>query len=71
VAFDADGNRMGRGGGYYDRNFSFKSRRKGLAGPDLIGLAHELQRVDSLPVESWDIPLRGIISDQRAYFSRG
>lgn len=70
VAFDADGNRMGMGGGYYDRTFSFKSRRKGLTGPDLVGLAHELQRVDSLPVESWDIPLSGIISDQRAYFRR-
>ena len=67
VAFDADGNRMGMGGGYYDRTFSFKSRRQSIPGPKLIGLAHELQRVDRLPVENWDIPLAGIISDQASY----
>lgn len=67
VAFDADGNRMGMGGGYYDRTFSFKSRRQSIPGPKLIGLAHELQRVERLPVESWDIPLAGIISDQASY----
>lgn len=67
VAFDADGNRMGMGGGYYDRTFSFKSRRQSIPGPKLIGLAHELQRVERLPVENWDIPLAGIISDQASY----
>lgn len=67
VAFDADGNRMGMGGGYYDRTFSFKSRRQSIQGPKLIGLAHELQRVERLPVESWDIPLAGIITDEASY----
>lgn len=67
VAFDANGNRMGMGGGYYDRTFSFKSRGQSIPGPKLIGLAHELQRVDRLPVENWDIPLAGIISDQASY----
>ncbi|MBE9396898.1 5-formyltetrahydrofolate cyclo-ligase [Pontibacterium sp. N1Y112] len=67
VAFDADGNRMGMGGGYYDRTFSFKNRRQSIPGPKLIGLAHELQRVEHLPVENWDIPLAGIISDQASY----
>lgn len=67
VAFDADGNRMGMGGGYYDRTFSFKSRRQSIQGPKLIGLAHELQRVERLPVESWDIPLAGIITDEDCY----
>lgn len=67
VAFDRNGNRMGMGGGYYDRTFSFKGARTGLRGPTLIGLAHELQRVDSLPVENWDIPLSGIITDKHCY----
>ncbi|WP_370279282.1 5-formyltetrahydrofolate cyclo-ligase [Pontibacterium sp.] len=67
VAFDADGNRMGMGGGYYDRTFSFKSRRQNIQGPKLVGLAHELQRVERLPVESWDIPLAGIITDEDCY----
>lgn len=67
VAFDATGNRMGMGGGYYDRTFSFKNLRKGMAGPNLIGLAHEIQRVEKLPVESWDIPLTSMITDTKSY----
>jgi 5-formyltetrahydrofolate cyclo-ligase len=66
VAFDASGARMGMGGGYYDRTFSFK-QRKGPQGPPLIGLAHDIQRVEALPVESWDIPLAGIVTDCRGY----
>lgn len=67
VAFDAQGNRMGMGGGYYDRTFSFKSQRKGLQGPRLLGLAHEIQRVEKLEVKGWDIPLTAIVSDSNSY----
>lgn len=67
VGFDSAGNRMGMGGGYYDRTFSFKRQDKGLKGPKLIGLAHEVQRVEKLPVESWDIPLTAIVTDQNCY----
>jgi len=67
VAFDQQGNRMGMGGGYYDRTFAFKNLRKGLKGPNLIGLAHEIQRVEKLPVESWDIPLTSIVTDSQSY----
>lgn len=66
VGFDRFGNRMGMGGGYYDRTFSFKST-KGLRGPSLVGLAHEIQRVEELPVESWDIPLTAILTDKSSY----
>lgn len=64
VAFDSVGNRLGMGGGFYDRTFAFKKRAKGL-GPKLIGLAHECQQADSLTTQSWDIPLDGILTDQR------
>jgi len=67
VAFDPAGNRMGMGGGYYDRTFAFKNQVKSVCGPKLIGLAHELQKVERLPVESWDIPLNLIITDQSSY----
>ena len=67
VAFDPQGNRMGMGGGYYDRTFDFKAKNRGLHGPDLIGLAHDLQKVKKLPVENWDIPLRSIITDSSSY----
>jgi len=68
VAFDTEGNRMGMGGGYYDRAFEFKQKNSRNA-PRLIGLAHELQRQEQLPTESWDIPLFAIFTDQKIYRS--
>lgn len=69
VAFDAQGNRMGMGGGYYDRTFAFKNQHQNKIGtkPKLLGLAHECQQVEQLPIESWDIPLQGILTDQHYY----
>lgn len=67
VGFDEQGGRIGMGGGYYDRTFAFKLSRFGLRGPKLVGLAHELQRVKKLPRADWDVPLSGVISDQRRY----
>ncbi len=64
VAFDSSGSRMGMGGGYYDRSFAFKQDPMHTADtPKLIGLAHTLQQVDTLNVESWDIPLAAIATD--------
>jgi len=64
VAFDASGARMGMGGGYYDRTFSFINESNTSQSTLLYGLAHQLQQVNKLEVESWDIPLAGIITDQ-------
>nr|WP_289073083.1 5-formyltetrahydrofolate cyclo-ligase [uncultured Halomonas sp.] len=61
VGFDSHANRMGMGGGFYDRSLSFM-RRPGPA-PALIGVAHACQQVASLPVEPWDIPLTAVASD--------
>lgn len=66
VAFDSDGNRLGMGGGYYDRSFAFMV--KGGQKPMLIGCAHECQRVEHLPTESWDIPLSAIATDHKLRF---
>ena len=67
VAFDLDGNRLGMGGGYYDRSFGFLRRRKHWRRPRLIGVAHDFQRVDKLPAQSWDVPLQGIFTNAGFY----
>ena len=63
VGFDDRGQRMGMGGGFYDRTLSF-TRRPGPR-PRLIGLAHDCQRVERLPDAPWDVPLDAIVSDAR------
>ena len=55
VAFDSGGQRLGMGGGYYDRTLAswFSSGKGALP----IGLAHDCQQVNDIPCEHWDIPL--------------
>ncbi len=65
VAFDCNGHRLGMGGGFYDRTLA---RLPTLRQPPMvIGLAHACQQVDAVPVESWDMPLKEIITDQSAH----
>jgi 5-formyltetrahydrofolate cyclo-ligase len=64
VAFDENGNRLGMGGGFYDRSLAYR-RSRIHSKPTLIGLAHELQREDELTMNSWDIPLDMIATEQR------
>lgn len=63
VGFDRQGNRLGMGGGFYDRYLAYRQRRTHWRRPQLIGLAHQCQQVEALPVASWDIPLNGIVTD--------
>ena len=67
VGFDLSCNRLGMGKGFYDKSFSFR-RRLSVSTPTLIGLAHECQKTASLPVESWDVPLDGIATDEDFYY---
>lgn len=62
VGFDAQGGRLGMGGGFYDATFAFK-QDKPRSKPYLIGLAHACQQVEQLPREAWDIPLFAIATD--------
>jgi 5-formyltetrahydrofolate cyclo-ligase len=63
VAFDDDRQRIGMGGGYYDRTFSFLRARRSLFRPKLVGLAFACQRVDKIPLNPWDIRLYRVISE--------
>ena len=66
VAFDQQGNRLGMGGGYYDRSFAYRRQSK-RHHPLLIGLAYEFQHTQVLPHQSWDIPLDAVVTEQRVY----
>jgi 5-formyltetrahydrofolate cyclo-ligase len=67
VAFDVQGNRLGMGGGFYDRTLQYHYQQQRTT-PQVIGIAHDCQKVDSLPTEPWDIPLREIITPSRLFF---
>lgn len=67
VGFDEAGNRLGMGGGFYDRTLSYKLNRK-TAKPNLVGLAHECQKVKKLPFESWDVPMRAVVTERKVYY---
>jgi len=70
VAFDASGNRVGMGGGFYDRTLAYLQDQQLLEIPELVGLAHEIQKVDRLNRQSWDIPLDYIITEKQHYQAR-
>jgi 5-formyltetrahydrofolate cyclo-ligase len=65
VAFDAKGNRLGMGGGYYDRTLA-PVRRDSLS-TELIGLAYTCQQTDKLLTDNWDIPLDGIATPDQFF----
>ncbi|WP_461517286.1 5-formyltetrahydrofolate cyclo-ligase [Porticoccus sp.] len=59
VAFDRHGNRLGMGGGFYDRTLSHRGRHTLL-----IGLAHSCQETDNIARQHWDIPLHAIVTER-------
>ena len=67
VAFDADLNRAGRGRGYYDRHFAFLNAAPRPATPRLVGVAHDLQRVESVPTHEHDVRLDAVVTPSHLY----
>ena len=57
VAFDKQGNRLGMGGGFYDRTLQDWPHSSFIP----VGLAHQCQQVEQLPTEVWDVPLYQIL----------
>ena len=57
VGFDRNLNRLGQGGGYYDRSFARL--------PDAlrIGLAWSAQELDAVPADPWDLPLDMVLTE--------
>lgn len=63
VAFDAAGQRLGMGGGFYDR--TLQNWRQHRLQP--VGYAQDCQQVDALPTEQWDIPLPAVITPSKTW----
>ena len=57
LAFDDHGNRLGYGGGYYDRTLA------AMRGARAIGIAYAGQRMDFLPHDAHDYPLDAILTE--------
>ncbi|MCG6862300.1 MAG: 5-formyltetrahydrofolate cyclo-ligase [Chromatiaceae bacterium] len=69
VGFDADCNRMGMGGGYYDRTLAYLRRHRYWHRPLLVGIAHECQRTAALKSNPWDVPLDMVATEERIYLN--
>ena len=67
LAFDKKCNRMGMGGGYYDRTFSFLRYRKHWKKPRMIGVGYEFQKQKQIMTESWDVSMDKIITELDVY----
>ena len=64
VAFDDHLNRLGYGGGYYDRYIAKVLKKKEVI---TIGLGYSFQKVEKLPYNENDIKLNYIITEKKIY----
>ncbi|VAW97807.1 5-formyltetrahydrofolate cyclo-ligase [hydrothermal vent metagenome] len=65
VAFDLTGNRIGMGGGYYDKTLSYRAYRTKWDKPQLMGVAYSDQQVTKIKAEKWDIALDSIATNNK------
>lgn len=66
VGFDAQGGRLGQGGGYYDSSFARRIGRQ----PKLIGAAFDCQRVPTLTLDAHDVRLDAVLTERCHYRCR-
>ena len=60
LAFDCQGNRLGRGKGWYDRALKMLGD-----GPRIVALAYEIHILEKLPANRWDRKVNHIITEKR------
>jgi 5-formyltetrahydrofolate cyclo-ligase len=65
VAFDDKGNRIGMGGGYYDRTLGYLKDRHIWMKPKLVGVGYSIQQVEAIDQQSWDVPLSCIATEDK------
>jgi 5-formyltetrahydrofolate cyclo-ligase len=64
VGFDRHGNRLGMGGGYYDRSFAFLRERARPATPLLVGIGYAFQECEPVAAAPWDVRLDYIATER-------
>ncbi|MDE1885761.1 MAG: 5-formyltetrahydrofolate cyclo-ligase [Xanthomonadaceae bacterium] len=64
LGFDRRGNRLGSGGGWYDRSFAFLRDRTRPARPVLVGIGYHFQEIAELAPEPWDVQLDFVATDR-------
>ena len=69
VGFAANGTRLGMGGGWYDRSFAFRSEAP--APPWLVGVGFDLQRVESLDAQAWDVRADAVCTESTTFTTTG
>lgn len=70
LGFTVKGERLGMGGGCYDRAFSFLLAKTRPSKPYLIGLAYEWQKMEFFKKNNWDVPLNAVITEKKTYSIR-
>lgn len=65
LGFDRKGNRLGRGGSYYDRFFTNKELKA-----HRCGFAFAEQVIDSIPVTESDQPVDSLVTDKEVVYFR-
>jgi 5-formyltetrahydrofolate cyclo-ligase len=68
VGIDDRGRRLGMGGGFYDRALGFRRTRRHWRGPQLVGLAFQCQRADSVFAEAHDVRLDAVATERGVKF---
>ena len=65
LAYDDDGNRLGWGGGFYDRTLgAYRSEGRPVIA---IGVCYDEQHVENLPFDKFDQPMDYIVTEKRIF----
>lgn len=60
--WDAQGYRLGYGGGFFDRTLAALREK-----PLVIGVAYELGRIETIHSQSWDVPMDYVVTERGVY----